>query len=740
MEGCFGGEFWADYDKQGHPQGRIALIRLNRWQWLALVAPIALIGGGLAGVAAIQLHTWGLNWVWGIVVLMLAGWRWLLVRWTRPATQQMEAILTGLNAETLSPLDTTVNPAWPPSPTPAQDCVPVGAPARGPRETAARDSMGDPAIDPGSNTVPAEVPVGSLTPEQRLQTAEAALQRILTQARDDGPVWENSDQFWQRCREVVTAIAQIYHPEVKYPLLNIYVPQAYGLLRGTVDDLDRWMQQLGPMLNQVTVGQAYEGYQFYRRLEPSARRLWQAWTWAQWLVNPIAALARTATQGSSTRAEQALIINLGQGLREATLRNLARQAIALYGGDDLPPSFAASRPAAPPLPAQTETLREILAKAEPTTAIAQQPVRLLLAGRTGAGKSSLINTLFQADLAEQDVLPSTDRLRDYRWRADTGETLILQDTPGYEQAARSADRDLVLAAAAAADGLILVTPALDPALQMDLDFLQAVRRARMDLPTVVVVTQVDRVRPVREWSPPYDWVWGDRPKEVAIREATAYRTETLGAWCDQVMPLVAADGAAGRAAWGAAALAQWLLDHLEPAQQLRLARFLRDRDTRAIAAAQIIDRAVFQLATAQGITALLKSPVLQFVATLTTGSPQLAYLLAEQIPVEELPAVLCKLQMAYDLFNLLGAEPSGAERAAGGATKTGGSVRPDFDFLALWPLLLDRTAAPDRTTWALGHALSEYWLGERTTGVEGLRDRYTFYLATDPALPRPANP
>ena len=32
----------------------------------------------------------------------------------------------------------------------------------------------------------------------------------------------------------------------KRPLLNIYIPQAYGLIRGTVDEVDRWMEQTIP--------------------------------------------------------------------------------------------------------------------------------------------------------------------------------------------------------------------------------------------------------------------------------------------------------------------------------------------------------------------------------------------------------------------------------------------------------------------------------------------------------------
>lgn len=93
----------------------------------------------------------------------------------------------------------------------------------------------------------------------------------------------------------MTTVANIYHPEVKYPLLSIYIPQAYQLIRGTMDDLDQLIQKLSPALNQVTVGQAYQTYQVYQKLEPSARKLLKVWNWAQWLLNPVSALARFST-------------------------------------------------------------------------------------------------------------------------------------------------------------------------------------------------------------------------------------------------------------------------------------------------------------------------------------------------------------------------------------------------------------------------------------------------------------
>ncbi|MHC5595870.1 MAG: GTPase, partial [Nostoc sp.] len=254
------------------------MVRLKPWQWVVLAIPIAFIIIFLLVSAGSQIHAWGISWIWGVFTLLFVGWRWLLVKWTQPAVNQVEAVLAQVREELESTTEDTVR-----------------------------------------------LPVGSDT----TKLAEAALQEILQAAQSDRPIWEDWQTFWTRCQDLVVAIAHIYNPQIQYPLLNIYVPQAYGLIRGTVDDMDQWMQKLSPVLNQVTVGQAYQGYEVYRKLEPSARKFWRVWNWAQWVLNPVAAVAKQASQGSSNQATQQLLGNLSQLFREAALRNLCRQAIAL---------------------------------------------------------------------------------------------------------------------------------------------------------------------------------------------------------------------------------------------------------------------------------------------------------------------------------------------------------------------------------------------------------------------------
>ncbi len=643
------------------------MVRLSRWQWVILGLPILGVGGFLLGAAAWQIHGWGIGWIWGVVTLLLLGWRWLLVRWTKPAAE-LTAAVAQMQADLTS-------------------------------QTGAEAASADLA-----------------------QRVEAALQQVLRASEADLPIWEDWATFWQRAQALVADLALLYYPDVKYPLLNIYIPQAYGLIRGTVDDLDQWMRNLSPVLGQVTVGQGYQAYQVYRKLEPSARKLWQSWSWASWLLNPIGAAVRQVSQPAANQANQQLLVNLGQSLREAALRNLCRQAVLLYSNQqDLQGSL--SQP-------QTQSLRQILAAASPAEQMEQQPVNILLVGRTGAGKSSLINSLFEAELAQVDLLPNTDQIQSYQWQSATGEALTLWDTPGYEQANRLELRQQVLDYAKTADLLLLLTPALDPALQMDVDFLRAIKAAAPSLPTLGLVTQVDRLRPLREWQPPYDWRWGERPKEVSIREAVAYRSEQLGEFCDRLLPIIAADLAAAdlgaadlaaadlanqRASWGIDALSLALVETIDPAKQFRLARFLRDLEARSLACAKIIDRYTLQISTTQGITAWLKSPLLGLIAA---GMQQPAVpALVAQIPIEQVPAVLGKLQMAYDLARLL-------QPAQG------------FDLRLLGSLVLSNDLPAERSIWALGQALVEYWTQPLDTepSEERLQASYREYLASKESL------
>lgn len=635
------------------------MLNLKRWQWIVLaIPPIALIAA-LFMLAGIKLHEWGLNWVWAIVAIAIVGWRWVFSQWTKPDTVALEQNLSTVRSQ-------------------LQDTL---------AETA--------------QTVPPE-------------RVEATLRQTLEAAREDLPLWEDWPTFAQRCQTLIRDVAHLYHPEVKYPLLNIYVPQAYGLIRGTVDELDRYMRVAAPALNQVTVAQVYQTYETYRALETPLRRVWTLVDLSRWLWNPAAAIAREIGRPLSNQANQQLLVNFSQTLRETALTILCKQAIALYGG-----KTALDFETAAPTSTQAQTLRDLMETAEATQAVAAEPINLWLVGRTGAGKSSLINTLFDQDRAEVDVLPSTDQVASYRWETPAKEALVLWDSPGYEQVGRADFRQQVLEKALQADVLLLVTPVLDPSLEADLAFLRDLAKEGRDFPRFLVLTQVDRLRPIREWQPPYDWRQGDRPKERNIREAVEYRQEQMGEWVEQIFPLVTRSEADGRLGWGSDELAMQLVEAIAPAKSQRLAQFLRSREARITAATKLIERYAIQMSSSQGIVALVKMPLFGLISARFTGTPELGTLLAQSIPAEQVPIVASKMMLTYELAGLL--------------NEQGNLFRPG-EILKLWPILLENSdRSPSQNAWAWGQALIEYWT--KDLSASALKSRFGYYLDQQDAMP-----
>jgi len=637
------------------------MLKLRRWQWGVLAIPPVVLVSGLAVLAGLQLQDWGLSWVWALVAIAIVLWRWLFSQWTKPTQLALEENLGAVRSQLQATLSET------------------------------------------AKTVPPE-------------RVEAVLRQTLETARDDQPLWEDWPTFTQRCQTLIRDIAHLYHPEEKYPLLNIYVPQAYGLIRGTVDDLDRYMRVAAPALNQVTVAQVYQTYETYRALETPLKRLWTVVDLSRWWWNPIGAVAREVGRPLGNQANQQLLMNFSQTLRETALTILCKQTIALYGGDT-----ALKFQSTGPSPAQSQTLRELMEGADSAQAIAAEPLNLLLVGRTGAGKSSLINTLFQQDLAQVDVLPSTDQITRYRWETPAEEVLNLWDTPGYEQVDRPDLRQQVLDQARQADVILLVNPALDPALEPDIAFLQDLARAGENIPSLLVMTQVDRLRPMREWQPPYDWAYGDRPKEQNIRAAVEYRQAQLGQWVQHILPVVTQSEAADRATWGSDALAKQLVAALAPAKSRRLAQFLRSREARIDAAIRLVERYAIQMSSSQGIVALVKTPLFAFLSARFTGTPELGMLVAQSFPAEQVPVVASKMMLTYELAGLL--------------NDKGNLFRPG-EILKLWPILLQNSDRPPaQNAWAWGQALVEYWTQDLTP--DALKQRFDYHLGQSDAMPAP---
>ena len=146
-----------------------------------------------------------------------------------------------------------------------------------------------------------------------------------------------------------------------------------------------------------------------------------------------------------------------------------------------------------------------------TVVLEKRPPALVLVGRRGAGKSSLINALFGAKVADLGhVTAQTGKARWYDYERDGG-SLSFLDTRGFQEGAAPAESDTARTAiesigvelrAKPADLVVFVAKAseVDAAIDADLDGLERIyaesdRLYKTSPPLVAVVTQCDLLEP-----------------------------------------------------------------------------------------------------------------------------------------------------------------------------------------------------------------------------------------------------
>jgi uncharacterized protein len=343
--------------------------------------------------------------------------------------------------------------------------------------------------------------------EAAWELVQTYLERI-----DRGDIlFEGVEQFLSLGREILERIAAYYNPDNREPLLAIPVPLLFRALEETAQDLAQATAAL-PLAHRITIGDAMRGYRLHQKIMPAYRvyrLLYPLFNWHNALFQ------RLVTDQLFDLTKQ----TLNQWLLKWYVDRVGYHAIELYSGKLLltrqldlstPPLF--SDTAEKLAPSQTSTV---------------EPLRLLILGQLKAGKSSLVNALFEATPAATDVLPMTTRATSYILdRPELGGTVIISDMGGYEDPNVPRERlEAALAEAQRADLLFLVLSAVNAAREPDRRLLSQLRDhfatqpALRPPPVVVVLTHIDVLRPRREWTPPYNIVSPDSAKAHTIRDA-----------------------------------------------------------------------------------------------------------------------------------------------------------------------------------------------------------------------------
>jgi uncharacterized protein len=397
--------------------------------------------------------------------------------------------------------------------------------------------------------------------------SRAAWDAIETMAEAVRPEdWPLSDgpRLWTLGRDALQEVALIYHPKVERPLLELTLPHTLLIIERACRDLRTEIAGQLPLSHRLTLGDLVRAY----RWKAAAGRLLDLYRAGRLVVNPASALLSEVWERLRRESFNAAWSDLHRWLLQEYVRKVGFYAIELYSG-----RLTLTE-------GESATLTPVSQRDQGRTAnLNAEPLRILVMGRTNAGKSGLINALFGLLTAPTDVLPDpAATVSPYRLEREGLTAALVFDTPGCDTAGlapKGIDR-LV----ADADLILWVTAAHRPDRRGERETLDRIRAYWASRPhyhpppLLVAISHIDLLRPPREWQPPYDLNDPRCTKAANIRAAVEAAATDLGVPVADSIPVCLAEGRVYNVTdslWAA------LLDRQEAANRVRLLRCLDGR-------------------------------------------------------------------------------------------------------------------------------------------------------------------
>lgn len=341
------------------------------------------------------------------------------------------------------------------------------------------------------------------------------------------------DKLWQLGKLTLELVARQFHPNTEQPLLELTVPHALMIIERASRELRVEISENIPLSHQLTMGDVAR----VQRLKQYASKLETAYRLGRAALDPTSVIFSEFRREVGNRIMGYGTDRVQSWLLQEYVRKIGYYAIELYSGRLL---LEEQDPTARRTKASSKDDKEAARVAEVSTS--SEPLRIVVLGRNNAGKSSLINALFGMTKAPVDEMPGTTHaVLPYRLEREQQTAALIFDTPGC--GTPELNEKELKALVLSADLLLWVSAANRADREDEKQLLKLVRLwlhqqpHRRPPPMIVVMSQIDQLRPVREWRPPYDLANPRSDKAKHIVEALAALAEALEVSAEDIVPV-----------------------------------------------------------------------------------------------------------------------------------------------------------------------------------------------------------
>ncbi len=382
----------------------------------------------------------------------------------------------------------------------------------------------------------------------REQAAWAAVEAVAVDVRTSELT--DRDKVLNLGLRTIETVARQIHPEDRNPLWKFTIPEALALVERVSADLRPFVVDNIPLGDQLTVGQVLKIYQ-WRSAIGMAEKAYDIWRLIR-LMNPVTAAAQEAREQITKRLYATVRDQVARQLAQGYVREVGRAAIDLYGGRlrvsaaELAGHVSAS------------TLRDrSLGKA------IAEPLRILVAGKAGAGKSSIVNALANEVGALVETLPATQKFEAHELELAGLANALAIDSPGVGASAKELRR--FADKAGECDLILWVVDATSDGDGTTGDAIAGIRKFfserphRRPPPILVALTHIDLL-PAGQ-------------KDQGVREATQQVADALELAPKDIVPVSVA---AGRQPENIEKLLDDLAARVPQARQAQLLRLMED--------------------------------------------------------------------------------------------------------------------------------------------------------------------